>query len=136
MDIKKKLKQYIALQREAEILRMKVAQIEDAITAPSSPNLSGMPVYHSGSKAIEDKVIAILAEKEKLLQKMYEVALEANEISELIDTLPDERMRTIMQYRYILGMKWEEVAYKCGYAWAQTHKLHSEALMILEHHTQ
>ncbi len=42
--------------------------------------------------------------------------------------MENEDEQEVLRLRYILGMKWEEVAVKMGYSWKQTHRIHSSAL--------
>ena len=37
-----------------------------------------------------------------------------------------------MRCRYIDGLSWDDVAEKIGYCWAQTHRLHAQALRKLK----
>ena len=37
----------------------------------------------------------------------------------------------LMRYRYIDGLKWEEVAVRMNYSWTQTHDIHGKALKQL-----
>ena len=53
---------------------------------------------------------------------------ETKEIEKIIDSLKDSRERTVMRYRYISGLEWEEVCVKAHYSWQHTHRLHASAL--------
>ena len=50
------------------------------------------------------------------------------EIVSKIEQLPNETERLLMRYRYIHGLKWEEIAVKMEYSWKQIHRIHAKAL--------
>ena len=57
------------------------------------------------------------------------VALQVS-IEKAIDSLgPVER--EIFRYRYIDGLEWHQIVAKINYSWAQTHRIHSAALIKL-----
>ena len=98
-----------------------------------SPVITGMP---SGSPTSNDKLGNILwkiQEKEiRYLAKLDIILNEEKDIEQVIDTLKDSRERTIMRYRYISGLEWEEVCVKSHYSWQHTHRLHADALKKLK----
>lgn len=49
-------------------------------------------------------------------------------IRDKIEQLQDENEKDVLNYRYIRGMKWEDIAVKMGYSWRRTHYIHSSAL--------
>ena len=46
--------------------------------------------------------------------------------------MEDEREKDLLTYRYLRGLKWEEVAVRMDYSWQHTHKVHSRALENLK----
>lgn len=67
---------------------------------------------------------------ERLTNKLLEVASTADNIEQLIDTLP-LNLRPLMRMRYMECYKWREVAEKCYYSENQIMRMHREALLIL-----
>ena len=53
-------------------------------------------------------------------------------IERQIRQMENEDEQEVLRLRYILGMKWEEVAVKMGYSWRQIHRIHSSALLNFE----
>ena len=49
-------------------------------------------------------------------------------IRDKIEQLQGENEKDVLNYRYIRGMKWEEIAVKMDYSWKQIHRFHSKAL--------
>ena len=64
--------------------------------------------------------------------KIEEIITERIRLDDLIDMLDDPVERAVMRYKYIEGMKWEEVCSKICYEWSQTHRIHKNALAHLE----
>lgn len=54
------------------------------------------------------------------------------EITTAINELEDWRYRDILQYRYINGFTWEQIAYLIHYSYVQTTRLHGAALKAIE----
>lgn len=95
-----------------------------------SPNLSGMPrgggegdTQGAISKII-DLETEINAEIDKLVDKR-------KEIESIIRAVEDSTLRTLLEYRYINGKKWEEIALMMGYDYRYILKIHGKALSML-----
>ena len=79
-----------------------------------SPNLSGMPRGGGGGgtqgaiSKIVDLETEINAEIDKLVEKR-------KEIEGIIRAVEDSTLQTLLEYRYINGKKWEEIALMMGY---------------------
>lgn len=93
---------------------------------PSVVN-DGMP--HGSSHSDLSDYAAILNEQIDLLkEERLEKVRCYQKIERQISRMENEDEQEVLRLRYILGMKWEEVAVKMGYSWKQTHRIHSSAL--------
>ena len=93
---------------------------------PSVVN-DGMP--HGSSHSDLSDYAAILDEQIDLLkEERLEKVRCYQKIERQISQMENEDEQEVLRLRYILGMKWEEVAVKMGYSWKQTHRIHSSAL--------
>ena len=120
------LKEHIKKLNEAEGLKF---EIDNMYQTLKSPIITGMPSAHSPDTDKLGNVIWKIQEKEiRYLAKLDIILNEEKEIEKVIDTLEDSRERTVMRYRYISGLEWEEVCVKAHYSWKHTHRLHSSAL--------
>ena len=87
----------------------------------------GMP--HGSSHSDLSDYVAILDEQIELLKKeRLEKVRCYQKIERQIRQMENEDEQEVLRLRYILGMKWEEVAVKMDYSWKQTHRIHSSAL--------
>ena len=120
------LQNHLTKLEEAKGLEFEIQQMYQTL---KSPIITGMPAVHSPDTDKLGNVLWKIQEKEiKYLAKLDVILNEEKDIEKVIDTLKDIRERTIMRYRYISGLKWEEVCVKAHYSWKHTHRLHSEAL--------
>jgi len=128
---KERLRKYQNIKREQEQLRDHLEEIEAALYYPKIPQLSDMP--GGGAKEAnpqEELAIYHIELQGRYRAKLEELAAEQLAIEKAIETLePAQRM--LFRYRYLEGLKWEEVCIKINYSWKQTHNLHSAGLKQL-----
>ena len=96
-----------------------------------SVSLSGMP-HGSGQGDLSSYAAKLDEQIRKLQEWKQEKAKMYEDILSRIRRVEDDNQRALLMYRYIQGMRWEEVAAKMGYTWRWTHKLHSKALDTIE----
>lgn len=114
-----------AIKREQDILD-EIQRLRLDKMFPSVVN-DGMP--HGSSHSDLSDYIAILDEQIDLLkEERLEKVRCYQKIERQISQMENEDEQEVLRLRYILGMKWEEVAVKIKYSWKQTHRIHSSAL--------
>ena len=114
-----------AIKREQDILD-EIQRLRLDKMFPSVVN-DGMP--HGSSHSDLSDYAAILDEQIELLkEERLEKVRCYQKIERQIGQMENEDEQEVLRLRYILGMKWEEVAVKMGYSWIQTHRIHSSAL--------
>ena len=129
---KERLRNYQKIKREREQLERKLAEVETLLYYPKIPQLSDMP--HGGSNEgnpQEDLAIHHIELQELYREKIDELAKEQLAIERAIEPL-NSTARQLMRYRYLDGLKWEEVCVKMNYSWSQTHNIHGAALKQLQ----
>ena len=120
------LQNHLTKLEEAKGLEFEIQQMYQTL---KSPIITGMPAVHSPDTDKLGNVVWKIQQKEiKYLAKLDVILNEEKDIEKVIEALEDSRERTIMRYRYISGLKWEEVCVKANYSWKHTHRLHSAAL--------
>lgn len=134
---KERLRKYQEIKREREQLLLKLEEVEAALYSPKIQRPTGMPF--SGSKQDggphENLAIYHLELQERYKAKLEELAAEQLAIEQAIEPL-DPLFRMLLRYRYIDGLKWEEVCCMMNYSWRQTHTLHGRALQQLRERTE
>ncbi len=128
---KERLRKYQTIKREREQLRQQLEELEAALYYPKIQQLDAMP--GGGTKEgnpQENLIIHHLELQDRYKAKIEELAAEQLAIEEAIETL-DAADRMLFRYRYIDGLKWEEVCVRIGYSWTQTHEHHKAALQKL-----
>lgn len=127
---KERLRNYQDIKKERKQLREKLDEIEAALYYPKIQQLTGMPSNHAEGNPQEDLSLHHIELQERYKAKMEELAAEQLAIEEAIESL-DANKRMLLRYRYIDGLKWEEVCIRMNYSWTQTHYHHGEALKQL-----
>lgn len=133
MDVKtenEKKKEYLWGYRRAQRKKQRLEeQLQELRLNKMCPSVvqDGMP---HGSGGGDLSVYA--AKVDELEGEIKEAADECIEhlksIRDKIEQLQGENEKDVLNYRYIRGMKWEEIAAKMDYSWKQIHRFHSKAL--------
>jgi|LGVF01.2.fsa_nt_gb hypothetical protein len=96
-------------------------------------NMPPIVIHGSGSGlGIDDCVAETDKLEQKLIDKIYEAIKTQRAIDNAIDCVEDDRLRLILSYRYIDGLKWENICCEANYSWKWIHILHNEALEKIE----
>lgn len=93
-----------------------------------TPVLSPVPGGGGSGSPIErpmDKVLEIDAE---INREIDELQIVRQEIRAALNQLEDENLKLLMEYRYIDGLTWEQIAVKMHYGFQWVCKLHGRAL--------
>lgn len=129
---KERLRHYRAIKREADQIAGQLEAVEARLYGPRGQRLTGMPSAPSPDAGAATE--ALMDQHAQLMQRYREqlAQLEAEQLAveEAIRSLPPAS-RTLMRYRYIDGLKWEEVCVQMHYSWTQTHEMHGRALAML-----
>lgn len=114
-----------AIKREQDILD-EIQRLRLDKMFPSVVN-DGMP-HGSSHSDLSDYAIILDEQIELLKEERLEKVRCYQKIGRQIRQMENEDEQEVLRLRYILGLKWEEVAVKMGYSWKQTHRIHSSAL--------
>lgn len=98
-----------------------------------SPNLSGMPRGGGGggTQGAISKIVDLETEINVEIDKLVE---KRKKIESVICAVEDSTLRTLLEYRYINGKKWEEIALMMGYDYRWALRLHGRALSAVDEH--
>lgn len=126
-DKKRWLSQYREIVAETERLVLEKEEWR-SIAEKITPTYSFTPKTSEESSRIaiaSEHLVEIDAELEKQICKRVELRLA---ISSAIHSVPSEKMRYLLERRYIDGMTWERIAVDMGYSCMQIWRMHGEAL--------
>ena len=123
----KYLSWYIALNRCIDRLLEEKAKWW-SLCLKTTPSLSQAPGGGESGSPVErpmDKVLEIEEEINKEIDELQEVC---RGIKTVLGQLEDDTLRLLMEYRYLDGLTFEEIAVKMHYSWRWVIKLHGKAL--------
>lgn len=125
---KLKLRNYRDAELEIEQLEELLSRIESKITSAKVASFSNMPIGKGGKKDVIGANLARLEALRALYNRRWDALIAARiEIEESIENLaPAER--SLIRYRYIEGLEWEEVAQKMRYSISKTTRMHGKIL--------
>jgi len=127
------LKRFVILDREIDRKVEEVIKWRSRlgkVTAVYSSQPKGGGSIHKGS---ETDIINRIVDLEQEIKRDIDRLIDARqEISQLIETVTNDKEKLLLQYRYLDGHTWEKIAVMMNYAWAQTHRIHSNALYNLK----
>ncbi len=128
----KYLKRYINLDREIERkleevarLRSKLTRVTEVFTAEPR---GGGSIYGK-TEEILAKIVDLEREIDADIDRLVAIR---DGIKTIIEAVEDDRERLLLQYRYLDGRTFEEIAVQMHYSWRQIHRLHSRALTNLK----
>lgn len=121
---------YRAIERRINRLLDEKKRWEEKATAVT-PAYSDMPKGGGSADKVQSAVCRII-EIEEMLNRQIDALADLREyIETALAGLPDEKLRDVMRYRYIDGMKWEEVAVAMHIDYRWVLRLHGRALAEL-----
>ncbi len=114
------------ISRQLARLENELAEIRLNKYCPSCIS-DGMP-HASGCSDLSSYMAKVDELEKKILKKKYHRLQKQQEIRNRIERMEDENEKDVLTYRYLGGMKWEDIAVKMGYTWQHIHRIHSSAL--------
>jgi DNA-directed RNA polymerase specialized sigma subunit len=120
------LKQYRSLSMEIDQITKELQRWQDLATR-ISPSYSDMP-HGGGSDKVQTAAVEVAELTDKLNQKLHQAIMVQENIKKLLESLDDIKLRQLMYYRYINGMRWEEIAVRMDFNYRWVLRLHRKAL--------
>ena len=129
---KEQLMEYRFIRREIDQIREIMRQMRMEAEGLHAVSLTGMP---GAAGKQTDRVGAAIARyleaSQPYADKLDALTAKQAEIEYAIASLP-QLEREMMRYRYLQGMRWEDICVRMHYSWRQVHRLHAAALKRLE----
>ena len=127
---KRRLREFTSIAYEVKQLEEQIQRMDGAIYAPKIPGLTGLPRGSglsdpTGENAVNKTHLLELykAKKEQLDGELCKIELSLADL--------DSLERRLIRHKYFEGQKWEAVCMAIDRSWAQTHRIHSAALIKL-----
>ena len=112
-------------------LRQQKEDLETAMTLLQSPSGKLTPDKVQTS-LVGDRMAQKIAKLEEVESRIKEticnLEMTKHTIMQKIESISDERYRSVLYYRYVKFMKWESIAVSSNYTIQHVHRLHGEAL--------
>lgn len=93
-----------------------------------TPVLSQAPGGGESGSPIERPMDKVLEIDVEINREIDELQIVRQEIRAALNQLEDENLKLLMEYRYIDGLTWEQIAVKMNYCWRQVCRKHGQAL--------
>lgn len=123
----KYLSRYIALNRRVDRLLEEKAKWW-SLCLKVTPSLSPAPGGGESGSPVERPMDKVLEIDEEINREIDELQTVRQEIRAALNQLEDENLKLLMEYRYIDGLTWEQIAVKMNYCWRQVCRKHGQAL--------
>lgn len=118
---------YICAKKQLERLNEELTEIRINKMFPSYIS-DGMP--HSNNKSdLSSYAVKIEEMEKKILKARYKRLSKLKEIKDKIERVKDENEKSVLFYRYIKDMTWEEISVKMHYSYRNITKIHGRALL-------
>lgn len=120
------LNQYRIMHIEIDQITKELQRWQDLATR-ISPSYSDMP-HGGGSDKVQTAAVEVAELTDKLNRKLHQAIMVQENIKKLLESLDDIKLRQLMFYRYINGMRWEEIAVRMDFNYRWVLRLHRKAL--------
>lgn len=135
MDVRQTLEEARASIRRIKAINARIDFYMDTATRATS-SLEAVRVSGTGNRSkVEDNVVRLIDAREMLDRELARCEGVIAQAERLIATL-DEPKHSVMAYRYLMGMRWDEIAQVVSYDKRYVYKLHGWALQDLNRKTK
>lgn len=111
----KELSQLYWLNREIELDKQRLAELEEMLSSPKAQRLDGMPRSGGGDKDALGRCMAEILDLQGIITaKQQQCIFERNRLERYIENIPDSLTRQIFSLRFVSGLPWAQVAEHIG----------------------
>lgn len=129
---KKELLSYRSIKKELNDLEKRIEELRKDARSPKGISYSDMPRGRGEPISAQQRYIEQLEELSNMYEERKAKLVKTQiAIERAISSLPSE-LRLLMQYRYIDGMRWEEIAEIMHISIGTFHNWHNKALLLLK----
>jgi len=94
-------------------------------------NMMPVVVHGSSGLGIDDCIAEVDELIREISDRIHQAITVRKSIEKIINSVEDDRMRLILAFRYIDGLKWENICCETDYSWKQVHRIHNQALELI-----
>lgn len=129
----KKKEFLMSYQKKKRRVRRLEEQLEELRRNKMSPSVTngGMP-HGTDKKDLSDYAVKVDEIEQELVAARYSRICAFQEVQKRIEAMEDEREKDLLTYRYLKGLKWEEICVRMDYKWRQVHRIHAMAIKNLK----
>lgn len=125
------LQSYQLAKRDVTRLEEQLAELRISKMSPGCDIGDGLPHAHNATD-LSDYAAKVDELEKEIMEARYRRILAYQRVRNCIEALGNEREKMLLTYRYIRGLKWEEICMKMDYKWRQVHRIHAKALKNLK----
>lgn len=122
---------------QAFTLNNRIRSIEEQIEAirtaaeKATPSLTGLPKATTTRSSMEIQAVRIADMEIGLRRDYYRLTALKAEIYRAINQVDDPQARLVLELRYLLFLRWYEIANRMNYSTRAVFKLHRKALTLV-----
>lgn len=123
-------KEYLGQAYRVDVrIRCKMEQVQSLreLAIKASSTLSDMP-KGSGYTSKADIVAKIIDYENEINKEIKKLVKLKEDVTDAINSIPNAEQRTLLELRYLMFNKWEEIAIAMGYGIDNVYKIHKRAL--------
>lgn len=131
MKTKEIFENFYKFEREKKQLQRQIKELQESMLCIGSPSdLSKVRVKTSLSAGAryEELMMKLEEKRAELVDKILQLQEKQKRIETMIESLDNPNERVVMRYRYILGMKFEDIAKEMDYSTQHVYYIHKEAI--------
>lgn len=133
MTAKEYLMEIQRCKRAMETLGQRAEQLRTEMEGLKAITYDKDRVQVSPSNRMEELMPRLIEAEERYGKAIFKYHTMVQTRTEQIYNLGNEKLSSVLAYRYIDGLKWEQIAVKMGYSYRNVIKLHGKALGAFTH---
>lgn len=132
MDAKEFLSRAYLLELQIQTMMQQIEKLRALASRVSGGIRKDVVKHDRKTTGMEDTVLKIVEEEEKLTQKIDELVEIKREIREVLDRVEDQSQRLILEKRYLLFQDWETIRFDFDHVRSWTIYKHRAALKTVQ----
>lgn len=133
MTAKEYLSQVRKMDSRLRLVGQKIEKLRSALDY-SSPALDASGSVSSSADKLPDTISLIMDYEQQAAELRQEYITKYKEIDSSIAAVPDAVMREVLERRYLLYQRWEQIAEEMHFSQRHIYRLHGTALQKIKCH--